>query len=83
MFNLFNLGHALPLRVRRFSCCRMSARGSARVRNALLHRQLRYLRDNRAHSLSATDRCSKCCVIRCASRCQRRFIIYEGHHHPA
>lgn len=54
MFSLFNLGHALPLRVRRFSCCRMSARSSARVRAALLHRQLRYLRDNRGRETTTT-----------------------------
>lgn len=54
MFNVFDLGHALPLRVRRFSCCRMSARGSARARNALLHGQLRYLRDNRDPETATT-----------------------------
>ena len=52
MFNLFNLGHALPLRVRRFSCCCTSARSSARVRNLLLHPQLHYPRINRDREMA-------------------------------
>lgn len=81
MFSLFNLGHALPLRVRRFSCCRMSARSSAHVRAALLHRQLRYLRDNRGRETTTTRiRFVRCTAARRAASTATRVLPTLLHH---
>ena len=89
MFNLFNLGHALPLRVRRFSCCAL-LRAMQRacgmlccIRSFIARRQTASA--TRQRSAFALYYASLLEVLRrlLRARCQCCFIVYEGHHHPA
>jgi hypothetical protein len=89
MFNLFNLGHALPLRVRRFSCC-----------TALHAIQRACEMLTCIHSFTARPSIvgttqQPCAFALCDAsllevrrrvlrvHCQCYFIVYEGHHDPA
>ena len=89
MFTPFNCGHALPLRVRRFSCCallRANRRVSEPIR-CIHHFQVRKPlshRDVLPHS-RVRHYGSQTNVLRptLRSHCQQCFLGHEGHHYPA
>jgi hypothetical protein len=88
MFNPFNLGHALPLRFRRFSCC-TRLRAIQRVSKTMCCIRGLLARGSRCEmkwqQCRFTDRgASPISVLRrmLRSRCQTCFAHHEGHHYP-
>jgi hypothetical protein len=89
MFNPFSFGHALPLRVRRLSCCAPlhAIRRACEVLNCIRSFTARPSILRATQQLGAFARCEASLLemLRGVLRvhCQCYFIVYEGHHHPA
>jgi hypothetical protein len=89
MFNVFDSGHALPLRVRRFSCCaRLHAiqrvsQGACCIRSFITRASTATER-RQPYAFALYD-ALLLEVLRhlLLDHCQPRIVIYEGHHHPA
>jgi hypothetical protein len=88
MLNQFNLGHALPLRCRRFSCCaRLCAiqRVCEMIRciSQFVASNVRCHRDVLSHKLNCRS-ASQIELLRQPLRscCQQCFLNHEGHYDP-
>lgn len=89
MFNVFDLGHALPLRVRRFWCCARLNAIQRVPRTACCISSFIRSRVNCDSGTTTTQFALWDALLLEVLRhllsacCQPCFVIYEGHHHPA